>query len=342
MSQHFDPKAEIHFPEWVDATALAAFKECEKKGFYSTILRLTPTEINPHFNAGGAYAKAQETIRNLYYKDNYNIDEAIALGVLDLIKSYGDYDPPADAKPSISSKTWMGMADAVIRYYQRFPPELDWLMPDIYLSVDPQTHETSKVVSNEFSFAVPIGDFRHPETGNPIIYSGRADMRVRVGNSGVWIQYQKGDINLESLPLYIFDDKTTYQMSSQWAAQWAYRSQFLGYTWANNIVLEPDSPDRVHGAVVSGAAIQKTQTKTERAMVMFVQWQIDDWYDTTCYTIERMLKCWHDNKWRKAWDSACTSYGGCDWQQLCLTPNPTPWLRNYYVSEWNPVPQKEE
>ena len=334
---------EPRFPYWVDSTALAAFKRCEKQFYWSQILRLTTDEINPHFNAGGAYAHAHEHTRNLIYgPKRVPVDEAVASGLLVLIREYGDFDPNESMPPSAQAKTWLGMSDAFIRFYQRWHPEFDWLMPDMRRWIDPNEGDAWYLPSNEFSFAVPL-PFSHPETGDPILFCGRSDMQARLGGQGCWPEYRKDPSRLHEWPLYIFDDKTTWQMGRTWAAQWTFRGQFIGYVWAHN-QLAHEPHERAHGAVVCGAGIQKTQTKTDRAIVEIPQWKVDSWYDTTCHTLDRMLSSWHSGQWAKAWDDACTSYGGCPFQQLCDTPRPEPWMANYTESTWNPVavPHKED
>jgi hypothetical protein len=335
-------KIEPRFPMWVDSTALSAFKACEQKGYWQNVLRLTSSEPNPHFNAGGAYASAQETIRNLIYgRDRVPVEDAVAVGIYALIKEYGDFDPDSDSPPSVQAKTWLGMCDAIIRYYDRWSPTMDWFMPDMLPSRDPEGNDFL-IPSHEFSFAIPL-DIAHPETGDPILFTGRADMKVRLGGSGCWPEFQNLEAANEHMdalrgwPLYVQDDKTTYQMGGTWAKQWTYRGQFIGYVWANN-ELAHEPYERAHGAVVCGAGIQKTITKTDRAIVEIPQWKIDDWYDSTMYRLKQMIDCWRQGKWAKQWDDSCTSYGGCEFAQLCNTPNPAPWLANYVESGWNPVP----
>jgi len=325
------------FPTWVDSSALATFKACDRKGYWGNVMRLTSHIQNPHFNAGGAYAKAQEVTRDLIYGPRrVPTQDAVAKGVLTLIREYGDFDPSDDAPHSAKAKTWLGMCDAFIRYYQRWSPEMDWFMPDMH----PREYNDSVALlpSTEFSFAIPL-PIDHPVTGDPILFTGRADMTVRLGGQGCWMEFQKSPHKymLDQWPKYIFDDKTTWQMGKTWAKQWSYRGQFMGYVWANN-QLAHEEHEKAVGAIVAGAGIQKTLTKNDRAIVDFPQWKIDDWYDTTMYVLERMIKCWHDNKWAKQWDDSCIAFGGCEYSALCDTPRPEVWFHNFTENPWNPVP----
>jgi hypothetical protein len=150
-------------------------------------------------------------------------------------------------------------------------------------------------------------------------------------------------------PIYIFDDKTTYQMGFTWADQWKLRSQFRCYTWA---AMRRGYP--ISGAIVRGAGIQKLDIKHTEALNHYAHWQIDEWYATTIATIKDMLTAWDAlmndyhgdpetlaNAFRKDLDGACTMYGGCMFSQLCTVQRHSDWINSGFIERtWSPIDEE--
>jgi hypothetical protein len=174
----------------------------------------------------------------------------------------------------------------------------------------------------EFSFASPLDpDLLHPETGEPLIYTGRADMIATYAGA-----------------LSIYDDKTTSALGATWAEQWDRRAQFTGYTWAARSYNIP-----VSQVVVRGIAILKTDIKHAQAITLRTDHHIAEWHEQAVRDIRRAIQCWKEGYWDLNLSDACSSYGGCMFKQPCTSSNPEPWLTggNYAVRIWNPLTREE-
>ena len=188
------------FPEVVDSSMLAAFRSCPRKFELTYLHHWKPKTESIHLVAGKAFAAGLEETRRAFFIEGDDPEAAIARGGRVLLRSYGDTICPDD-----SAKSPERMLGALVFYFQRYGLETETAVP-ITL---PGGHR-----GIEFSFAEPLS-IRHPETGNPIIYSGRSDQIVDFADG-----------------IYIEDDKTASQLGASWSKQWDLRSQFTGYTWA--------------------------------------------------------------------------------------------------------------
>jgi len=147
----------ISFPSAIDNTIRSTFVACPQKFFYSHLNRLSPTGTNVHLHAGGAFAAVMEAARLAFYREGLSVDDSIAAGVAGLITYYGDYECPED-----SAKSLTRMAGALEYYFSVHPMDSDYVTP----------HKTAAGgLGIEFSFAIPL-PFEHPETGDPLVYTG--------------------------------------------------------------------------------------------------------------------------------------------------------------------------
>jgi PD-(D/E)XK nuclease superfamily len=262
-----------------------------------------------HLHAGGAWAKGLETAREAFYGDGLPESNSIGLGLEALITEYGSFDP------GNSSKSLDRLIEAFAYYFSAFPLPTD--------PVQPYRRKDGKPMV-EFSFALPldINRVRHPVTGEPIIYSGRADM----------IATYAGAVS-------VYDDKTTSQLGDSWAKQWNRRSQFTGYAWAAREYGIP-----VSQVVVRGIAILKTMVKHAEAITLRTPHHVAEWHEQACRDILRAIEAWKSGYWDVNLAEACSAYGGCLFMQPCMSSNPEPWLTggNYSVRVWNPLTRKEE
>jgi hypothetical protein len=328
----------MHFPQIIDSSMLAMFKACPQKFFLEYCQDWKPKQPSVHLHAGGAFAHALKVTRRAYYEgmveymskeitgfDENNLpihqsrwvtieapevkdnsDDAVAYGLQALINYYGDFQCPADSPKSLER-----MCGAFEYYWENYPLGYGEGEPIL-------TANNKRAI--EFSFAEPL-EILHPVTGEPIIYCGRADCIMhRAG--GIWI----------------CDEKTTQQMGAAWASQWDLRSQFSGYAWAAH-----RSGIRVDGALVRGIAIYKTKFETQEIPSYRPEWRIERWEANTISWIQRMIDCYHRGVWQYNEDSECTSYGGCQFKQVCSSPDPQPWLETYFEKRrWNPISHSEE
>lgn len=304
------------FPPCIDSTMLSTFRSCPQKMLRMYVEHWKPKEESVHLVAGGAFASGLEAARMAFYNGQRRADGrmeeiergnaaiAEALGAEALIRHYGDFIPPDG-----SAKTLDRMLGALEFYFSEYPLGAD--------GAEPITLGDRRGI--EFSFAQPLG-INHPVSGDPIVYTGRADMIAHFAGG-----------------TYIFDEKTTSQLGVSWTKQWELRSQFTGYAWAAR-----EAGIDVTGAIVRGVSILKTKYGTEQVLTNRPGWEIERWLDQTHRDIERMIACWKAGWWDYNLDHACSEYGGCGMTRICKSQEPTTWLPMYFEQRvWDPLARKE-
>ena len=293
------------FPHFIDSTILAAFRSCPRRAYYQYIMHWKPKENSVHLHAGGAFAHGLEAARRAFYEHGAAQDEAHAAGLKALLDFYGDFECPADSPKSLAR-----MLGALSFYCDSYPFALDQAKPA----------RIGDRLGIEFQFADPLPDTWHPATGNPLLYTGRADMIADFADAP-----------------YIFDDKTTSQLGASWTRQWDLRSQFTGYCWAARSNGIP-----VAGAIIRGVSILKTKYDTLQAITYRAPWEVDRWLAQVQRDVARMTRCWGDKYWDLSLDNACTEYGGCVFRQICKSPDPEAWLPMQFEQRiWDPLSHTE-
>lgn len=293
------------FPHVWDATMVSNLRSCPTRLRYAFLEHWKPKGISVHLHAGKAYARGLEVARRAFYSDGEASAIAVARGVDACLLEYGDFECPPD-----SSKSAMRTAGALEYYFQCYPLETDPARPATL-------GDRSGI---EFSFAVPLPDTAHPETGDPLIYCGRADMVADFAGKR-----------------YVFDDKTTTQLGASWSRKWDLRSQFTGYCWAAR---EHGWP--VAGVLVRGISILKTKYDTAQAITYRPDWQLERWLAQTLHDINRARAMWESGLWDLNLDEACTEYGGCPFTLCCTSQEPDTWLRAYFERrKWDPLTRTE-
>lgn len=297
------------FPHTVDSTMLAAFRSCPQKMFRSYLQHWKPKEDSVHLIAGGAFAKGIEVARKGFFEgegcEKGDNETAKALGMQALMLHYGDFQCPPD-----SAKSLERTAGALEFYYDNYPFGMD--------GTDPVTFPNGRR-GIEFSFAEPL-PFVHPVTGNPLLYTGRADMVASFAGG-----------------TYVFDEKTTSQLGASWSRQWELRSQFTGYVWAAQC-----AGLNVQGAVVRGVSILKTKYDTQQAITYRSAYEIERWLKQVERDLKRMVECWESGWWDYDLDHACSEYGGCGFQRICKSSDPETWLTMYFEKRvWDPLERRQ-
>jgi len=321
------------FPHTVDSTMLATFRSCPQKLFRQYIEHWKPKEESVHLIAGGAFAKGVESGRMAYFEgtaptarvtyeaengelvrktawemvpcEKGNSGLAEEVGIAACIAAYGDFECPPD-----SAKSLERTAGALEFYFEHYPFGQD--------GTDPITFPNGRR-GIEFSFAEPL-DFPHPVTGDPILYTGRADM---VAN------YAGG--------IYIFDEKTASQLGPSWPRQWELRSQFTGYIWAAQ-----QAGIQAQGAFVRGVSILKTKYDTLQAITYRSPYELERWQAQVHFDLKRMKECWENGWWDYNLDHACAEYGGCGFVRVCKSSTPETWLPMYFEKRvWDPLARRQ-
>lgn len=293
------------FPSVIDASLIAAFRSCPRKAELDFFHHYKSSEPSVHLHAGGAYAHGLDVARTEYYANGAPLEDAQALGLQALLTFYGDFQCPED-----SAKSAQRMAGALEFYFERYPLDTDAFRP---------IELPGGKIGVEFSFLEPL-DATHPETGEPLLYSGRLDV---IGK-------------MDGMTLGC-DDKTTSSLGASWPRQWDLRSQFTGYCFgALRAGLKLD------GFLVRGVSILKTKYDTLQAITYRPEWQLDRWYNQLMRDIKRMKECWAEGYFDYNLDHACTEYGGCVFRQVCQMRDPTALLEQRFVRRrWDPVTRTE-
>lgn len=305
------------FPHAWDSTMVGHMKSCPQKLFRMYIEHWKPGEESVHLVAGKAFATGIEVARKEFYINGTPPAEAVAEGLTALLREYGTFECPPD-----SPKSPLRMSGALEFYFENYRLGHD--------KAEPVTYGGKRGI--EFSFAHPLLDVLHPVTGDPIIYTGRADM-VANAFGGVMV----------------YDEKTASQLGPRWVTQWDLRSQFSGYCWAlRQFGIKPA------GVVTRGISILKTKYETQQAITFRAPWEMDRWYRETVKAIRRAIRMWesmdtavardeHDYAaWDYNLDHACTEYGGCALTRVCKSADPERWLPMYFSKRvWDPLAREE-
>lgn len=306
------PLTRPDFPLCWDNTLRSSFVECPRKMYWEYLQHFKPIFPSIHLHAGGAWAAGLEETRRAFYEHGLSPHQAQSLGLEKLVVTYGDFTPPERGSGAL--KSLERLLEAFAYYWSAFPLETDPAQPY-------RTADGKPMV--EFSFALPLDPdrVRHPVTDEPIIYTGRADMIATYAGA-----------------VTIYDDKTTTALGAQWATSWTRRSQFTGYSWAAREYGIPTSQ-----VLVRGIAILKSEIKHGEVITVRTPHHITEWHEQACRDILRAIECWKSGYWDVNLADACSSYGGCIFQQPCTSSNPDPWLLGGFSRRvWNPLTREEE
>jgi len=293
------------FPHAIDSTMLATFRSCPQKFFRTYLQHWKPQTESVHLVAGGAFARGIEVARKSFFEEGESFETAQARGCHALIEAYGDFECPPESPKSLERTL-----GALEFYFDQYPFGHD--------GMDPITMPDGRR-GIEFSFAQPL-PFSHPVTGDPVLYTGRADMIANFAGG-----------------VYVVDEKTASSLGPSWSRQWEMRAQFTGYIWAcQEFGLAPQ------GAIVRGVSILKTKYDTQQAITYRADFEVERWLTQTVRDLERMQRMWQDGWWDYALDHACAEYGGCSLTSICKSPSPDTWLPMYFSQRvWDPLARRE-
>jgi hypothetical protein len=170
---------------------MSALKSCPRKAQLEYVEHWRPQTPSVHLHAGKAFAAGLEEAREAFYVAGRPAGEAVALGVGRLLAEYGDFECPEDSAKSASR-----MAGALEYYFDQYPLGNDGCTP---ITLPGGKHGI------EINFVEPL-PIAHPQTGEPLLYSGRLDMACHFAGG-----------------LYVEDDKTTSSLGATWSRQWDLR-----------------------------------------------------------------------------------------------------------------------
>lgn len=293
------------FPTVIDSTLMAGFKSCPRKAELEMFYHWKPQNQSVHLHAGAAYATGIEAGRIAYYINGQSEEDSITAAIGACLTAYGNFECPPE-----SAKSAERTAGALEYYFSQYRLGVDKAIP---LSLP------GGKSGIEFNFLEPL-DILHPETGDPLLYSGRMDMMC----------------SYEGMKLGE-DDKTASQLGASWPRQWDLRSQFTGYVWG-----AARAGIKLDGFLVRGVSILKTKYDTLQAITYRPQWMIDRWYDQLLRDITRMTAAWESGYFDYNLDHACAEYGGCPFRSVCQMKDPTTLLQQQFERRrWDPVARTE-
>jgi len=295
----------IPFPSVLDSTTMAAFKSCPQKAHLEFLQHWKLKDQSVHLHAGAAYATGIEAGRRAYYLEGRDAETSVALAIQACLIAYGSFECPPD-----SAKSAERTAGALEFYFSHYRLGEDKAIP---LSLP------GGKSGIEFNFLEPL-DILHPETGDPLLYSGRMDMMC---------EYEGMKLGE--------DDKTTSQLGASWPLQWDLRSQFTGYVWGAG-----RAGIKLDGFLVRGVSILKTKYDTLQAITYRPTWMIDRWYEQLLRDVRRMIQAWESGYFDYNLDHACAEYGGCPFRSVCQMRDPTTLLQQQFERRrWDPVARTE-
>jgi hypothetical protein len=252
-----------------------------------------------HLHFGAAFAKGLEAMRRSFYLEGANQQNALGAGITAATVAWGDYE---DNHPT---KHYASLIGALEAYVAQYPLATDHVKPMLTADGD---------LGTEFSFALPL-PINHPQSGEPLLYSGRFDMLARMGNEA-----------------YIEDDKTASQLGPSWGQQWRLRAQFTGYVWGAS-----EFGYNIQGAIVRGISILKRGFGHAEVIEQRPLWMIKRWHEQLLRDVNRMIRAWDSGEWDLNLDSSCASYGGCQYQDLCAVEDPSKWLADFEQVHYDPL-----
>lgn len=293
------------FPSVLDSTIMATAKACGQKANLEYLEHWKVKDQSVHLHAGASYASGLEAARRAFYEQGKSSSDSVAIGFQKLLEAYGDFACPPD-----SPKSAERMAGALEFYFSAYPLGQDKAVP---LTLPGGKRGI------ELSFTEPI-DIAHPETGDPLIYSGRLDMAVEY--DGMHLGH---------------DDKTTSSLGASWSRQWDLRSQFTGYTWGMK-----QQGIKLDGFLIRGVSILKTKYDTQQAITYRPQWMIDRWYEQLLRDVHRLMQQWESSVFDYNLDHSCAEYGGCVFREVCQMREPSQLLEvRFERRQWDPILRKE-
>ncbi len=293
------------FPTVLDSTIIANWRSCPQKANLEFFQHWKPRDQSVHLHAGAAYAAGMEAARRAFYIEGSPADDAIACGLQALLTAYGSFECPPD-----SAKSAERTAGALEYYFSQYRLGEDKAIPMML---------PGGKRGIEFSFVEPL-EIVHPESGDPILYSGRMDMMC---------EYEGMHLGE--------DDKTASQLGASWPRQWDLRSQFTGYVWGAG-----RAGIKLDGFLVRGVSILKTKYDTLQAITYRPQWQLDRWYTQLGRDVRRMIAAWEEGYFDLNLDHACAEYGGCPFRGVCQIRDPAALLEQQFQRRrWDPVTRTE-
>jgi len=288
-----------------DATSLELAQTCPRKYYYSMILGVQPRSKSVHLIFGGIYADALEKFYKLR-AGGQSIEEALLSVVRLALEASWDTEGGFPIHFDDTKKTRPNLIRTIVWYLDQFAAETDDGIKTYHLQ--------SGKPAVELSFAI--------EAGNDTIFCGHLDRVVEFGSA-----------------LYVMDQKTTGgTIGTYFFDQFKPNMQMSMYSWAGQAVLH--SP--VKGVIIDGAQIAINFTRFERGITMRSSDELEEWYASTMWLVERTQEFARKDFWPMN-TASCGNYGGCPFRRVCAT---SPKVRDNYLRAdfdshvWDPIKRR--
>lgn len=288
-----------------DSTSLSLAQACPRKYYYSMIRGIKPKQESVHLIFGGIYASCLEG----FYKRTFagmDYEEALRETVLQALTLSWD---EAAGRPILfddDKKTRAALIRSIIWYFEYFVKDREDALPPVRLQ------DGAPAVELSFNFELADG----------INYCGHLD---RVAESGG--------------KFYVVDQKTTGgSIGPYYARYFSPDNQMSGYSYAGRVVLQ--SP--IAGVIVDAAQVGVNFTRFERFPVLRSQSQLEEWRESTLFTIRSTISMTLLNQFPMN-TTACGNYGGCPFREICAMP---PRLResaiktDFVEHHWDPLKER--
>jgi len=297
----------------IDSTSLGTFKECPKKYYYSIIEGWVPKRESPHLTFGLLFHEGCERYEHQKAR-GYDHEQALRAALKHVLtKSFNPYTgKPWDSGHSEKNR------DTLLR-------TLVWYLDDFGRNDKLQTFMLKNgKPAVELTFNYNPKDFENGEilrssvTGEEIAFSGHIDRMV-------WEQGQK----------FVLDHKTTgNQLGQKYFSQYTPHNQISMYSLAAMYEFEVD----VAGVIIDAAQVKVTLSRFERQTIYRSLPQLREWLNDAKYWIALMGYMAEQKRWPQN-DTACNSYGGCPYREVCKRPPGArqQWLELEYIKRiWDP------
>jgi hypothetical protein len=255
------------------------------------IFRLTPETKSIHLCFGGAFASGLAAARTAFFIEGADSSTALSKGLRALLIEWDIDDPQISAR---STKNIVSCCEALIYYLDRYP------LP----TATPTPLRYAERGAIEFSFALPI-PVMHPETGEPLLYTGRADM---IGGDPAAPDY-----------LFIVDEKSTTYLGDGWPSKMRMRGQLMGYQWAA----------QEHGMHILASFIRGIAPRSggdfdiAETPLIFKPYHIDRWYNSMLSKVRHMVRCFVEDEWPYDFSFSCTQFNAlCAHAPRCMARDP--------------------
>lgn len=250
---------ETFFPLTIDSTILAEIASCPMAAFRKYVQHLGAEE-STDLVAGGAFAKGLEVARKNFYDNGMSSQDAITKGLSAMIKAWGDHIPRQG-----SVKTLDRMLVVLEEYFWNYPLESDIIQPV-------RLEDGTFGIEYSFAHELPI---EHPDLpGQNLVFVGRADMLCEYAGK-----------------LWVSDEKTTSQITKDWAKQWEVRGQFSAYCWGLRQAGIP-----VAGAYIRGIGLYKSETKFVETVTNRSEWECNVWANNMLRLVANFVESYRNYK----------------------------------------------